>query len=294
MMQPRIGLALGSGAARGWAHIGVLRALEKRGIVPDIICGTSIGSIVGGFAVCDQLDALESWARNFSQRDMLRYLDVGLPKRGGMLDGRNIMEFFAKHLGDPRIEQLAKPYAAVAANLSTGNEVVFDKGPLLHAMRASMALPGVLTPQAHGDDWLIDGGVANPVPVSACRALGADYVIAVNLNARLLERGHGAARLLSFDPVGDSWLGRMSDKVREHVLGAEEMAKPAMSDVLAGTLIIMQERVLAERMHGDPPDVMLEPDLRDIALFDFDRAEEAIDRGVQAVGRAPTMPPCLE
>ncbi|AWJ85047.1 patatin [Azospirillum sp. TSH58] len=194
----KIGLALGSGAARGWAHIGVLRALEEIGVEPDVICGTSIGAVVGAAYLTDQLDELQAWAQSMGWLGMLGIIDLTF-RRGGLLAADRTFDRFRNHRTEVTIEQLHKPFAAVATDLSTGREIWLRDGPMLSAVQASAAMPGLFPAVRRDDHWLVDGALVNPVPVSLCRALGADVVIAVNLNSELspLSRpsGRGAAKL---------------------------------------------------------------------------------------------------
>ncbi len=194
----KIGLALGSGAARGWAHIGVLRALEEIGVEPDVICGTSIGAVVGAAYLTDQLDELQAWAQSMGWLGMLGIIDLTF-RRGGLLAADRTFDRFRNHRTEVTIEQLHKPFAAVATDLSTGREIWLRDGPMLSAVQASAAMPGLFPAVRRDEHWLVDGALVNPVPVSLCRALGADVVIAVNLNSELspLSRpsGRGAAKL---------------------------------------------------------------------------------------------------
>ncbi|MFT5443362.1 MAG: NTE family protein [Myxococcota bacterium] len=185
-----IGLALGSGAARGWSHIGVLRALNEAGIEPEIVSGSSAGAVVGAFYAANQLDAFESWVRKLDRRQIMGYLDPTL--RGGLLRTRKIFDALSEHLPDRPIESLPRQFSAVAADLSTGREVWLRDGSLMAALRASIALPGLVKPEYLHDSWLVDGGLVNPVPVSLCRAMGARSVIAVDLNTTLLGRRFSA------------------------------------------------------------------------------------------------------
>src|SRR6266481_493567 len=184
----QIGLALGSGVARGWAHIGVLRALERSGIKPDIVCGTSIGALIGGVYLGGRLDALEAWARQLTKLRLSRLFDFQLGY-GGLIAGRRIMEIFDPQLRDQQIEALPARFACVTTEYGTGHEVWLQTGNLLEAVRASYALPGLFPPVRIDGRWLLDGALVNPVPVSVCRALGARVVIAVNLNADAFDAG---------------------------------------------------------------------------------------------------------
>ena len=181
MEKPRIGLALGGGAARGLAHIGVLEALTEAGLEPEIVAGTSIGAIAGGFYAAGRLDELHSLARGLTLRQILRYLDVNLAG-SSLMTGKRLEKTLASHIGDLHIEDMPKKFVAVATELGSGQEVWLTKGSLAAALRASYALPGILKPIRIGGRWLMDGALVNPVPVSAARAQGAQLVIAVTLH----------------------------------------------------------------------------------------------------------------
>jgi NTE family protein len=181
-----VGLALGSGAARGWSHVGVIRALIEAGIEPDIVCGASAGAVVGAFYVAGEFDAFERWVRGLDRRQLMTYFDPTL--RGGLLKTRKVFDALAQHLPDRPIESLPRPFAAVATDLATGHEIWLREGSLLDTLRASVAMPGMVAPEYLNSNWLVDGGLVNPVPVSLCRALGAASVIAVDLNTTLLTR----------------------------------------------------------------------------------------------------------
>ena len=187
MTRPRIGLALGSGSARGWAHIGVINSLIEAGIEPDIVCGTSIGALVGAAYIAGQLGPLRQWAETATWRKIVRLTDVRL-SGGGLINGRQVVSFLQRDGHRPADRKLRAQYAAVATDLATGREIWLQSGPIHEAVRASIALPGILSPARIDGSWLVDGGLSNPIPVSVCRALGADVIIAVNLNGDLLAR----------------------------------------------------------------------------------------------------------
>jgi NTE family protein len=184
---PRIGLALGSGAARGWSHIGIIEALAEAGIEPHIVCGCSIGALVGAAHVAGELPALKAFAQSLAWPTIARMLDVRL-SGGGLIAGQEIVAFLRKlKISDP-IESYSRPFAAVATDLETGREIWLRQGPIEEAVRASISIPGILSPARQADRLLVDGGLVNPVPVSVCRALGADVLVAVNLNGDLVGR----------------------------------------------------------------------------------------------------------
>jgi NTE family protein len=284
-----LGLALGAGAARGWAHIGILRRLERAGIVPDVIAGTSIGAVAGGCAVAGHLDALEAFARGLDRKRVLGLLDLSLGG-GGLIGGRRLGEMLSQHLGDTRIEDLPRPFAAVATELGTGHEVWLKRGPLADALRASYALPGLLPPVRIGGRWLMDGAVVDPVPVTVCRALGARVVIAVNLNSEAYTRGitltdHGPeAEDADWSTTGEGGPGEEKNP-RRKLLGRAE-GPPGLSTVMVEAFNIATDRIARSRLAGDPPDVTIAPRLAKIALYEFHRAAEAIALGEEAAERA--------
>jgi NTE family protein len=288
----KIGLALGGGAARGWAHIGVLRALNKAGIKPDIIAGTSIGAVVGSCEVAGQLDELEEFARELTRRRVLGYLDFNLAGTG-LITGHRLGERLRKQLGDTRIEDLPRRFHAVATEIGTGHEVWLSRGNLVEAVRASYALPGVFRPVKVDGRWLFDGALVNPIPISVCRALGARYVIAVNLNIDISSRG--TISNVNPMPVSDVEMeeappvtGKNGVAVRRllqrQILGRGEDV-PGISTVMMDAFNIVQDRIARSRLAGDPPDSMISPRLHGIGLFDFHRADELIARGEAAAKR---------
>jgi NTE family protein len=281
---------LGSGAARGWAHIGVIRTLEEAGIVPDLVCGTSIGALVGAAYAAGQLDRLEPWVQGLGWQQVVGLLDLKMG--GGLIQGGKLVDFFRHHFRDPGIEQLQRPFACVATELGSGREVWLREGAVIDAVRASIAIPGLFTPAAVGGRLLVDGGVVNPVPVSLCRAMGADVVIAVDLNWQLLSRRHrvaGRARAQVSTP--NATLSRPS--VLDAVLGRfqwsswkpgsrSDSESPSMLDVLTTSLNIMQMRITQSRLAGDPADVVVRPRLTDIAAMDFHRGAPIVVEGRRA------------
>ncbi|HEY9538836.1 MAG TPA: patatin-like phospholipase family protein [Kiloniellaceae bacterium] len=291
--RPRIGLALGSGAARGWAHLGVIRALARHGIEPDVIVGTSIGAVVGGVHLAGKADALEAWARTLTRLRMISYMDFRV-RAGGMIGGRHLIDALRQNVGEIRIEELGIPFVAVATDLVTGHEVWLREGDLVNAIRTSFSLPGVFEPVQHQDRWLVDGALVNPVPVSVCRALGVQMVIAVNLNADILgkERRIGSAvpTVAGFDLLNE--LNEHEDEVKRGTIGSlarrlfrREPTHPSMFGVMISSLGIVQDRISRSRLAGEPPDVHITPRLGTIGLFEFDRADEIIAEGEAAVER---------
>ena len=289
----RVGLALGSGAARGWAHIGALRALDDLGIVPDVVCGTSIGALVGGFHVSDFFDELETWARNLSKLRMVRYLDFRVASNG-MIAGNKLFAEMERQIGDMRIEDLPRPFAVVATDLYTGHEVWYAEGEMVPAIRASFSLPGLFEPVRVDDRWVIDGALVNPVPVSVCHALGAQIVIAVNLNTPPNRSGKGmpeppgAGRLNPMPGWPNALLRKGAARLtgRDGEEAAKEADSPSLVGVLASTLNLVQDRVTRSRLAADPPDVNIVPKIGHVGLLDFHMAAEGIEAGAAAVYQA--------
>jgi len=288
----KIGLALGGGAARGWAHIGVLRALNEAGIKPDIIAGTSIGAVVGACDATGHLDELEAFARELTRRRVLGYLDINLSGTG-LITGHRLGERLHKHLGDTRIEDLSRRFTAVATELGTGHEVWLSRGSLVDAVRASYALPGIFRPVKVDGRWLFDGALVNPIPISVCRALGARYVIAVNLNIDISNRGTisninpmpvSDLEMEQTPPVKGSNGVAVRRLLQRQILGKGDDV-PGISTVMVDAFNIVQDRIARSRLAGDPPDAMISPRLHGIGLFDFHRAEDLIARGAAAAKR---------
>ncbi len=292
---PRIGIALGSGAARGWAHIGVLQELAKMQIEPDVICGSSIGALVGGSSVAGQLEQLEEWLLTLDRLQVAKFFDVSLIK-GGLIAGKRIIDFFRERFGDFEISALAKPYGAVATDLYTGQEIWFRSGYLLDAVRASISIPGLFAPFFLNGRWYIDGGIVNPVPVSLCRALGADTVIAVDVNGCIADDGWSCAADTALQSSGnqenvlqkDTLLAVAeadADGPAEAEIGAwqEATKTPGFFQVIYNSLHFMQQTITRARLAYDPPDVALCPDIYDIGFMDFHEAEKAIADGRRCV-----------
>jgi NTE family protein len=287
---PRIGLALGSGSARGWAHIGVIRALADAGIEPDIVCGTSIGALVGAAYVGGELDRLETWVRSLKLQSVVSFLDFSL--NGGLIRGDRLIDFFRSHFVDRDIHELARPFGAVATDLRRGREVWLREGRVTDAVHASIALPGLFAPVLHDGSWLVDGGLVNPVPVSLCRAMGADVVIAVDLNSDLLGRhlkprpARATHKRAPPDPesLTDALMARIQSSMSQLGLNHRDEAEPPpMLDVLASSINIMQVLITRSRLAGEPADVLITPMLADLELMAFHRADTAIAAGRRAV-----------
>lgn len=291
--RPQLGLALGGGAAKGWAHIGVLRKLTEIGIEPDVIAGTSIGSIVGAAYLSDHLDEIEDWVTHLSWADVVAMLDIKLS--GGLIRGEKVINRLHPYLGDLTFEDLKKPFAAVAADLETGSEIWLREGGVLEAIRASIAIPPLFSPVKQKQRWLVDGGLVNPVPVSLCRAMGADIVIAVDLSAQgpfsrpIVPKPKSPAEKTEKQPAkpADSLLGVVDGvigKLRNQKDPNEEPI-PSFLSVAFRSLNIMTTRITRSRMAGEPAELVITPKLADISLMEFHRAKEAIALGYTAAER---------
>jgi NTE family protein len=279
----RLGLALGSGSSRGWAHIGVIRALEERGVKPDLICGTSIGALVGAAYAAGELDRLEKWVTGLAWHTVVRLMD--LTWRGGLIRGTRLFTLFRTILKDRDISELPVPYGAIATELYSGRELWLRQGNVLEAVRASCAMPGIFTPVIRDGTVLVDGGLVNPVPVSMCRALGAELVVAVDLSWGKL----GPYRQGREHEVGPSdvpgWLDRLKPSWVQSKVKQDEPSIPSIFDVFMTSLDIVEMRVARSRLAGEPADVLITPLLPDFATMDFHRAKEAIEEGRAAVDR---------
>jgi len=275
MGRPRLGIALGSGSARGWAHIGVLRALQHAGIEPDLVCGTSVGAFVGAAYASKKLDDLEEWVASLTRRDVLGFFDVGLG--GGLIKGERLLNFVAERFLAADFTDLDRPFACVATDLANGREIWLKEGGLIDAVRASIAVPGLFAPHAVGGRFLVDGGLVNPVPVSLCRALDADVVIAVDLgmdtiNLRLRQPAEHS------EPGWRRRVGRWLTRNGKNGDGP----RPSLTDVLTNSVAIMQGRISRSRMAGEPADVLVAPRLGQMGLLDYQRGVEALTAGRKA------------
>jgi NTE family protein len=284
--KPRIGLALGSGSARGWAHIGAIRALEARGVKPDVICGSSVGALVGGAYSSGELDKLETWVTGLAWTTVVRLMD--LTWKGGLISGNRLFGAFRLMFEKRDIADLPVKFGAIATELATGREVWLQHGDLLDAVRASCAMPGLFAPVLREDVLLLDGGLVNPVPVSMCRAFGANIVIAVDLSWGKL--GPYRDRGLQIPPPQQdaSWIGRL---LRRTPKEREEMRVPSIFEVFNTSLDIVEQRVARSRLAGDPADVLIAPLLPHFGTMEYHRAAEAIAEGRSAVER---MGPLLD
>ena len=292
-----IGLALGVGAARGWAHIGIIRGLIDIGIQPDIVCGTSAGALVGGSYAAGHLEELEKWLLSLDRLSVARFFDLSLTS-GGLIAGKRIIGFFIDRFGDYDIQSLPKTYGAVATDLMTGHEIWFRSGSLMDAVRASISMPGIFEPFHLDGKWYVDGGIVNPVPVSLCRYLGADVVIAVDVNRGRLGRSPETSKFKfssksedetvienDYDHLSVSLPKKVKDRIGNALshIWQGNSTKPGLLFVLNNSAHFMQERITLSRLACDPPDFILHPNVSAVGFMDFHRAAEAIEIGKQCV-----------
>ncbi|MCK9200699.1 MAG: patatin-like phospholipase family protein [Gallionella sp.] len=296
----KIGLALGSGSARGLAHLGVIRAIEEAGIEVDFIAGSSMGALIGAIHAAGKLDELEATFKTFDWKTMATFFDVVLPK-SGLLDGARVGELVRAHIHADTIEMLPKAFAAVATDIVSGEEVVIRSGDVIEAVRASISVPGIFTPVRSNGHILVDGGLTNPVPVSAVRSMGAEFVIAVDLNHEIVA-GKNMKPLLATGKVEGApslftqWVGdyRLSMKdIRQRLLTGDNAASaqfrkwvspeplPSIFEVLLASINIMEANITRTRLRLDHPDILLQPPLGNVRFLEFDRAEEIIAIGYE-------------
>jgi NTE family protein len=309
----KLGLALGSGAARGWSHIGVIEALEEEGIHADIVTGTSIGSIVGAAYACNNIAALKQAALTLDVKTiLLHFLEFTVP-RAGLIDGAKVVEFIGEQLHETSIEALSKPFACVATDVLSGKEYVFKSGELLTAIRASISMPGIFAPIYHDGRVLIDGGVVNPVPVDLARELGADIVIAVDINHGIVHSGKKSIPTNHLQRWREN-----SEKTKRDRFGivdrfqqtidnfdADKLGPmkryiapdpiPNIFDVLGNSIRIMEAQITESKLAVFPPNILIRPDVADVDILEFNRAEETIAAGYAATREAmPTIKQVLE
>lgn len=289
----KIGLALGSGAARGWAHIGVIKRLQQLGIEPDIVCGTSIGALVGAAYVSGNINKLDDWVNQLDKLQTARYFSINSSFKGFVNKDR-LHKFLDEFVvsADTLIEGLDKPFATVATDLNTGREIWNTKGRVMDAVWSSISLPGLFPAIKHNDRWLIDGGLVNPVPVSVCRALGADVVIAVNLNSDIVGKHIREEQPETVEETeqASSLTERFTDMVADYTVNLfnnddKKEEAPDLLDAIAASINITQDRITRSRMAGDPPEIILSPRLSQVGILEFYRAAEAIDEGLASVDR---------
>jgi len=286
----KIGLALGSGSSRGWSHIGIIRALKRMGIVPDIVCGTSIGALVGASYVSNKLEQLENWINTLTKLEIAKFYNLN-PSNNGLVNIERLKKHIYQYVTeeDSLIENTKTRFATVSTDLETGREIWHQDGPIIDAVLSSIALPGIFAPNLNRKKWLVDGGLVNPVPTSVCRALGAEVVIAVNLNNDIVGKHFkSVATQPNKKNYDKTKFGNLINNYKTTLfLDSDKLDKPpSYFETIAGAINIFQDRITKSRMVGDPPDVLLSPKLSQISLLDFHKASEAISEGEACVKRA--------
>lgn len=295
-----VGLALGSGSSRGFAHIGIIKELVENGVIPQVVCGTSVGALIAASWVTGTMDDLENWARQLTKFRMARFLDINA-RFAGFIDENRFNKFLDQYVANDNvlIEDCRPTYGAISTELMTARERWLTKGSLKEAVWASMSLPGLFPPRRYEGEWHVDGGLVNPVPISLCHALGANFVIAVNLNGDIvgkhlvrMEKAETTQNAAEGSPEASvSFTQRLSNLTREYagsLLPATENTAeqtPSVINTVAAAVNITQDRITRSRMAGDPPDILLVPRLAQIGLLELYRAPEAIEEGRQCVQR---------
>lgn len=301
----KVGLALGSGGAKGLSHIAVLEYLENMKIPVDMIAGSSIGAVIGSVYLCGSLNNLKKDMLSFSKKELLSIADITLPK-SGLVKGNNFIKFLNKYIpSGAKIEDLPKPMAIVATDYFTGKPVIFRKGNILEAIRASISIPGVFVPATHGSTFLLDGGVANPLPVDVVKNMGAGLTIAVNLHPHLkvseikryVKKGAAKIGLEIFsediqyadekhgvsvpDQKMDNsvWFKNINQWITRE---KEKDNYPSIFEVLFQSIDIMEYVNTQNMLKYNSPTVLIEPDLLHTGTLDFHKADNIINGGIAA------------
>jgi NTE family protein len=298
---PKVGLALGSGSARGWAHIGVIQALTEAGIQVDYIAGTSMGALVGAVFASGNIATLKEVALQLDWKQILHFFDVVFP-RSGLIDGKKVTDFMRNHVQRKNIEELRLPFSAVSTDLVTGQEVVIKEGDVIEAVRASISIPGIFTPVRKDSMILVDGGLVNPVPVSVVRSMGADFVIAVDLNKGLVgQKGNkkNYDTKLNHREVSKRNKSKLAEKTKifnalNKKLGTLDLPAinsikqwlerdplPSIFEVFLASISIMETQITVTKLKTDPADLLIQPNLGYMKFLELNRAQEAIEVGYQ-------------
>jgi NTE family protein len=303
--QRKIGLVLGSGGARGWAHFGVLRALDEAGIQPGIITGASAGAMVGAFYAAGRIRDLHDLASGLKWKDVVYYLSDISRTRSGLVDGRRIRDVFRGVLGHLTIEELGIPFAAVATDVRSGQAVMLRTGDLVDAVRASISLPGIFSPVERDGRMLVDGGLVEPVPIGAARDMGADVIIAVNVLGTVVKSVTTSKRATSAHAVPaarpalpDTWkAGRnqsLVEKLREATgridVGATLRQLPWLKrgkhmhllDVISNSIRIMEIQIAEASLQRDKPDILIRPKIGDVGILEFQSTQVSERAGYEA------------
>lgn len=273
----KLGLALGGGGARGCAHIGVIKALEEAQIKVDYVAGTSIGSLIGGIYTNGNLNEFAEFLVKLRQIDILKYLDMA--RFGiGLLEGKKLETLLKLFIKENDFKKSRVAFAAVAADLHSGDEVIIHEGKITDAIRASIAIPGIFSAAYLNDKYLVDGGVVNPLPIDAVRQMGADIVIAVDLNHSFIQEKYSR-----------------KNKPRKSLWQKWFKSMPNIIETIENSVFIMQDQITRKNLKEYPADFLIRPDLSKAKIFDFHRAEEMIEEGYeQTKKRIPKIKRVLE
>jgi NTE family protein len=294
-----VGLVLGSGSSRGWAHIGVIEALEEEKIPIDYIAGCSIGSYVAAIYASGGFKSLKEFVLRMDGKKVFSYFDVVFP-RSGLLNGtKRLKELYSMHADAADFSDLKIPLMMVATDLATGKKVVLKSGSILNALRATMSIPGLFAPVKVKGRWLVDGGLVDPVPVGVARALEADVVIAVDLNSGVVSRtkrmrqNRRAAKKTDhpqaykselfeklsdyYETAGINFTGRINE-----ILGRES-STPDIIETVMTSINIMQELITRINLAVEPPDILIQPHLGQLKMLDFDQVDHTIEEGYAGV-----------
>jgi len=298
-LNKKLGIALGSGASRGWAHIGVLNALAEAGINVDYISGTSIGSVVGAVYSIGDMKEFKKFVLSIDWKSVVSLIDVTFPG-SGIIPGKRLFRMLSEYYKDIMIEDLPIPYCAVAADVRTGEEIRFTSGRVIDAVRASVSIPGIFTPFKYQGRVLVDGGIVNPVPSNILREMGADVIIAVDLNNCTIEENSGEKVKKGGGDPAEKKLTKNSEEEREkrifemleekykeitgsirtkidHIRSREHY--PNILEIIDNATHIMQRSITENQFKMSLPEIIITPQLGDFRLLDFDRGEEAIEEG---------------
>ncbi len=289
----KVGLALGSGSARGWSHIGAIEAIEEAGIPIHCIAGTSIGAFVGAVYATGDLPSLKEFALQMDWKKVVSYFDVVFPK-SGFMDGKKVHDLFSMHTEAKTFADFKIPVSMVATNVETGKKVIINSGNIIESIRASISVPGVFTPVRRDGEWLVDGGLVDPIPVSVVKEMGADFVIAVDLNSDIVspekqEQPQSGEKTMPQKQRHDiiQRISAQYNHAEKAVLSQinrwfpPSPKTPNIFDIMGSSIGIMQRQVSMINLAVDPPDVLIQPRLGDLKMFDFDQAERSIKEGYE-------------
>ena len=285
----KVGLALGSGSARGWAHIGAIEAIEEAEIPIHYVAGTSIGAFVGAVYATGDLDSLKQFALQMDWKKVLSYFDVVFP-RSGLMDGKKVHDLFSLHTDARTFEDFKIPVKMIATDLNSGDKIIIDSGNIIESIRASISVPGVFTPVHLNDKWLVDGGLVDPVPVKVVREMGSDVVIAIDLNSGLASKKpskKSKEKIKQIQKERNEFITRIAaqyssaEKAVKNQINRwfSSSSKPSIIDVLGSSVGIIEEQITRINLAIDPPDILIQPRLGDLKMFDFDQAERSILEG---------------